>query len=85
MSFYVYRATLGAGGAGSRASGGLIGASGALDLGGASEVPGSFDPRGSSWSSLDEGALEAWPLRTGRPRPLTEVILIQMSWLTLCV
>ncbi len=49
---------------------------------GASEGPSLFDPRGSLWSLssdlLDEGgsvrALKAWLLRTGRPRPLTEVI-----------
>ncbi len=49
---------------------------------GALEGPGSFDSRGSSWSPLDEGTLEAWPRRTGRPRPLMEVILIQTDWLT---
>ncbi len=76
MSFCVYRATSGAGGAGSGASGGFVGASRASDRVGASEGPGLFDPRGSSWSALDEGASEAWPLRAGRPRPLTEVILI---------
>ncbi len=49
----------GAGGAGSGASGSPIGALGA------SEGPGLFDPRGSSWSPLDEGISEAWPLRSG--------------------
>ncbi len=86
ISFYIYRATSGVGGAGSGTLGGPIGASGALDPVGASDGPGSFDPRGSSWSPLDEGrpvgALEAWPLRAGRTRPLTEVILIQTGWLT---
>ncbi len=54
---------LGAGGVGSRASRGPIGASGL------SEGPDLFDPRGSSWSLLDEGglvgALEVWPLHAG--------------------
>ncbi len=59
-----------------------MGALGASDLAGASERPGSFDPRGSSWSPLHEEASEAWLLRAGRPRPLTEVILIQTGWLT---
>ncbi len=80
MSFYVYWATSGAGEVGSGALGGPIGA---LE---ASEGLGLFDPRGSSRSPLDEGrpigASEAWPLHAGRPRPLTEVILIQTCWLT---
>ncbi len=69
----------GAGGAGSGTLGGPIGASGALDPAGASEKPGLFDSNRSSWSPLDMGASEAWPLRAGWPRPLMEVILIQMG------
>ncbi len=80
MSFYVYRAMSGAGGVGSRALGGPIGASGV------SESPVSFDLRGSSWFPLDkEGpivASETWLLHAGLSRPLTEVILIQIGWLT---
>ncbi len=64
----------GVGGVGNRASGGPIGASGPV---GVCEGLALFDPRGSSWSlllDLSVGALEAWPLRAGRPRPRTEVI-----------
>ncbi len=67
----MYRATSGVGRVGSGASGGSIGASGAL------EGSGLFDPRGSLWSlSLDQsvGVLEAWPLCTGRLCPRTKVI-----------
>ncbi len=79
MSFYVYRATSGVGGVGSRALGGPIGASRAL------ENLGLFDPRGSLWSLLLDrsvGASEAWPLCARPLHPLTEVILIQTGWLT---
>ncbi len=66
----------------SRAFRGPIGASGPVR---AFEGLGSYDPRVFLWFLLLDrlvGVSEAWPLRAGQPCPLTEVILIQMGWLT---
>ncbi len=87
MSCCVYRATSEVGGAW-RGPAGTSGPAGILGLVATLEDPGSFDPRGSLWSSssdlLEERGLvgASWPLRAGRPCPLTEVIFLQTDRLT---
>ncbi len=89
MFYYMYQAMSRAiGGAWEGLAGALKGPVGVLSSIKASEDPGLIDPKGSSWSLLsdllDEGRLvrASWPLRTSRPRPLTEVIFLQTDWLT---